>query len=127
MNIGVVGSRGWPQEHRRFIRLAIQAVFNKGDKLISGGAKGVDSWGKEYAEELGYEFEVCYPDTDRYPTFGQAAYARNYDIASRSDILLAFRFKQSRGTNHTIKISRMLKKPTIVVDLDESGMTIVRV
>ena len=72
--------------------------------VISGGAKGADSLGEEYAKEKGIPIE-------RYPAqwdlHGKSAgYKRNILMAEKAEALVAFWDGSSRGTKHMIDIAR---------------------
>lgn len=69
-------------------------------EIISGGAKGVDTSAREYAERRGVPLTEFFPDYRRY---GKAApLQRNIAILNRADMVLAFWDGKSRGTKFVI-------------------------
>jgi fibrillarin-like rRNA methylase len=85
--------------------------------IISGGAKGVDRLAKEYANEMGYFFLEHAPQTDRYPSFNDAARARNRQIANDCDVLIAFPSATSVGTWDTVTRAKALNKPIYTYEI----------
>ena len=57
-------------------------------KIVSGGAKGADTLGADYAKEMGIDLEVFYPDWDKFGN--SAGYIRNELIVESSDAIIAF-------------------------------------
>ncbi len=96
--VAIVGSRGFPDEKmvRRYIqRLPLDTV------IISGGARGPDSWAVGEAQRRGMETVVFTPDWDAH---GKAAGPiRNAQITDNCDWLVAFWDGKSRGTRNTIQ------------------------
>ncbi|MDL2232298.1 DNA-protecting protein DprA [Ruminococcaceae bacterium OttesenSCG-928-L11] len=69
-------------------------------RIISGGARGVDTIAEQLADELELPFQKFLPD---YETFGKRApLVRNLQIIDSADLVLAFWDFESRGTAHTI-------------------------
>lgn len=69
--------------------------------IISGGAKGADSLGEQYAREHGLQIRRFPADWNR---FGKSAGPRrNVEMAQNADALIAFWDGQSRGTKHMVK------------------------
>ena len=70
-------------------------------EIVSGGAKGVDSLGEQYASEKGFEVKKFIPNWKEY---GRAAgVVRNAEMADYSDMLIAFWDGESRGTKNMIE------------------------
>lgn len=81
--------------------------------LVSGGAVGIDSLVRRYAEAKGISLVEFLPDYKRY---GRAApLIRNREIAEYADEAIAFWDGKSRGTMHTIDLFRSLGKRVRVV------------
>ncbi len=116
--IAIVGSRNYPNKQlvMDFINKLPQDTI-----LISGGAKGVDSWAEDEFKKRGMRTEIYHADW--YP-FGildrGAGFRRNYIIVQNSDEIVAFLFNNSRGTSHTIKIAREAGKPVTIYREDGS-------
>lgn len=78
--------------------------------IVSGGAKGADSLGEDYARLKGYAVERYPP---RWEVFGEkAGFNRNIMMAGVAQVLVAFWDGKSTGTEHMIRIAR--KKGLIV-------------
>lgn len=116
MKIAIVGSRSYPHRHvvRDFVRLLAEKC--PGATVVSGGARGVDTWAEEAAREFGLEVEVHLPDWSRGRGAGME---RNSTIVARSERLIAFWDGQSRGTLDSVRKAINLGKRVIL--LDEKG------
>ena len=94
MKVAVIGSR-------------TVTVNNIGDylppdttELVSGGAKGVDTCVREYAESNGIPIKEFLPEYNRY---GRGApLKRNIQIIDYADLVIAFWDGKSRGTKMVI-------------------------
>lgn len=74
--------------------------------VVSGGAKGVDSLGERYANEMNLQLNVFIPDWD---THGRAAGPiRNRKMAENAEALIAIWDGKSRGTKNMIETARKL-------------------
>lgn len=108
--IAIVGSRDGVD------RLAVRRFVDKLNPLInvvvSGGARGVDSWAVERATERSIPVEVHPALWERYGK--SAGFKRNKDIVRASDSVAAFWNGQSKGTEHTIKIAVEAGKPVAI-------------
>lgn len=83
------------------------------DEIISGGAKGADSLGAQFAKEKNFKLTEFLPDWDKH---GKAAgFIRNEDIIKNCDEVLSFWDGLSRGTANSLSIAKRLKKPTLVI------------
>ena len=119
MRIGIVGSRKMPQEHKHLIEEFVESL-REGDVVVSGGAKGVDSWAAKAARERGLEVVEHFPDVeDTAPRneFIKAAFGRNMIVAKDSDMIIAFVCKDGGGTEDTLDKMRRLNKPFFVRDV----------
>lgn len=69
-------------------------------EIVSGGARGVDTVAKEYANRNGLKLTEFLPDYER---FGRGAPLKgNITIIENADIVLAFWDGKSRGTKFVI-------------------------
>jgi hypothetical protein len=108
MKIAIIGSRSFPDEE--MVRSFVKSLPNRFE-VVSGGARGVDSWALDEAKKLGlkwYEFEP----KDESST---ALLARNSEIAFDCDVMVAFSNYNSRGTQDAIKKASVLYKPVFLV------------
>jgi hypothetical protein len=82
-------------------------------EIVTGGARGVDSLARRYAQERQLKLTELKP---QYQYFGDrgAPLRRNYDIAEASDVLLAIWDGQSPGTGHMIECMKQAGKPYYV-------------
>jgi hypothetical protein len=76
--------------------------------VVSGGARGVDSWAVDFARARGLHFEEYPADWDRYGK--SAGYHRNRDLVDKADFVVAFWDGVSRGTFHTIQLALQAEK-----------------
>jgi predicted Rossmann fold nucleotide-binding protein DprA/Smf involved in DNA uptake len=103
MKIGIVGSRLF--DNYDFVKQSILDALDvidmrNIDTVVSGGAKGVDTLGEQFADEFNLKKLIFRPD---WKKDGKgAAMLRNTDIVNNSDILFAFPIKESGGTWNTI-------------------------
>lgn len=77
-------------------------------KIVSGGAIGADKLGEEYARENKIPIEIFYPNWNKYGK--RAGILRNYDIIKNCDLVIAFWNGISKGTKHSIDISKEMEK-----------------
>lgn len=124
MKIAVVGSRTFTDEI--FIKKILNDQFShhRGDTLVSGGAKGVDSiaekiidnWknlhvktygGKE--EDFKINKKIFLPDWNKYGK--RAGFLRNQLIIDEADKVIAFWDGKSKGTKHSIDLAIKANKP----------------
>ena len=110
MRIAIVGSRDW--QDKQAVIDYVNALPD-GDTVISGGARGVDTFAEEAVyRHGGLEFE-------KYPALWDwlgksAGYIRNQDIVNAASKIVAFHDGKSSGTAHTIKLARKAGKPVEV-------------
>ena len=106
MKVAVIGSRS--------LRVDDLGKFLPEDvtEIVSGGAKGVDTSAKEYAQAHGIPLTEFLPDYRRY---GRGApLRRNITIIEYADLVLAFWDGKSRGTKYVIDQCRERGVPVIV-------------
>jgi predicted Rossmann fold nucleotide-binding protein DprA/Smf involved in DNA uptake len=116
MNIAVVGNReDWT--YKEVADTLDKLNVYHSDVIITGGARGVDTFAQKYAECHGNECIIIYPKTTE--PIPQRYYNRNKLIAIRCDTMIAFNLKEHSGTTNTINYAKELKKPVMVVDKKE--------
>jgi len=131
IKIGIVGSRKW--KDKNLIQDAVdQCLVRYGNQLtvVSGGAKGADSLGRQVALEknLPYiEYNPAHEAWNEYSGKPKDWYGKEYKvgnfferntfIAEDSDILFAFipDGHQSNGTMDTVNKALKLKKWVVLV------------
>jgi len=72
-------------------------------EVVSGGAKGVDSFGERWARGWNIPVKQFLADWDAYGK--SAGYRRNEVMAEYADCLIAFWDGQSKGTKHMIDLA----------------------
>lgn len=118
MRVAVVGSRGYPNEGlvRAFVRTL--AARDPKTVIISGGARGVDTWAADEARKAGLDVEEYLADWDRLGR--TAGFARNTTIVEQSDVVVAFHDGRSRGTLDTIRKTQGAGKRLFVLGPDSA-------
>lgn len=123
MKIAIVGSRKF--KDRDFVENRIPEILRTSKYiLISGGAKGIDSWAKEMADFLGCKSiifkanwkDLSHPDAViKNGKYGQydamAGFRRNQVIVDEADKIVAFWDGKSSGTKDTIDRAIRAGKP----------------
>lgn len=113
--IGVSGNRtGFSYEE-----VAQELDKHKPDKIVSGGAQGVDSFAEIWARKNGVDVQVFKPDYSRPSP--ERYFERNGKIVDASDFLCCFDKKNGiSGTGNTIRQAQKQGKKIIVVGGDDS-------
>lgn len=104
MKIIVAGSRGFTDKNRVF--KALDKLFSKriDIEIVSGLAKGPDTFGKEWAEENGVPLHKFSANWNKYGK--SAGYKRNEEMAKFGDAAVIFWDGESRGSMHMINLAR---------------------
>lgn len=111
--LAVVGSRIIVNEPRIKKDLKYILDNSKLKAIVSGGAKGVDTTGEEFAKENNLQPIIHYAEWDKYGK--GAGNIRNSYIAEDCDALIAYVQGESRGTMNTLVKIETLKKPFLVI------------
>lgn len=102
-NVAVVGSRVGINPFKVLAYLD-EHYLDKDIKIVSGGARGVDTIAENWALKNSKPHILFYPD---YKTFGKnAPLIRNNKIVEKADIVIAFWDGKSHGTKYTINRAR---------------------
>ncbi len=106
MKIAIIGSRG-------IASLDLEDYIPEDTtEIVSGGAKGIDTIAKEYAQSHNIKLTEFLPDYRRY---GRGApLKRNDEIIQYSDLVLAFWDGKSKGTQYVIKRCEALCVPVTI-------------
>lgn len=87
------------------------------ERVIHGGARGVDTIGGLWAEKRGYPVDV-YPAS--WSTYGKrAGFLRNQQMVQDCTHAIVVWDGVSRGTRHTMNLLETSGKPHVVVNLGE--------
>jgi len=97
---------------QRLVRVNVKQFPNTWG-VVSGGAKGPDTWAIDAAKERGLQTTVLLPDWKRYGR--GAGQQRNKAIALLADSCLVFWDGESPGTNGFIKIAFKLRRNIYLV------------
>ena len=128
--LGIVGSRVWTGKSGQVWNPKItnprEFVFKKMDQYVakhgkpsmvySGGAKGADKYGVEWAESRGIKFKEYLPDGPESAEvlmnegYIPALFHRNKLVVKASDRIVAVWDKKSRGTLDTLTKAKTAKK-----------------
>ena len=94
-----------------FIFRTIDKHFPEIDEVVSGAARGVDSFGEIWADANHIPYVQFKPD---WSIGRQAGFLRNTEMAAYADALIAIWDGESRGTAHMIKTMEALGKPVYI-------------
>ena len=111
-NVAIIGSRDF--KNKELLDTTMKKIQEQKDitKIISGGAKGADTMGVQWANKNNIETLVFYPDFKKPKS---AYHLRNRQIVIQSDLIVAFWNGYSIGTKYTITFAKTLEKEVIVV------------
>ena len=110
MKVAVIGSRCLHVDDLR------QYLPKETTEIVSGGAKGIDSDARAYAQAHGIPLKEFLPE---YQKYGRGApLKRNLLIIEYADVVLAFWDGESRGTKYVIDHCRKMNVPVNVITLE---------
>ena len=115
MKIAVIGSRGI------VVRDLENYLPDETAEIVSGGARGVDTSARYYAQKNGLKLTEFLPDYDKYGKI--APLVRNLEIIDYADEVYAFWDGASRGTKYVIENCRRKKKKVHVFMLKKNDET----
>lgn len=108
MKLAIIGSRNIQNFDLSFV------VPTSTTEIISGGAKGVDTIARRFAETRGLKITEFLPE---YSKYGKSApIIRNKMIVNNADAILAIWDGSSRGTAFTIDLAQKQGKQVIIVN-----------
>ena len=109
MRLAIIGSRTCPP-----IDIATHLTYIP-DTIVSGGARGADTYAKEFAMKHNLKLMEFLPEYDKYGK--SAPLVRNRLIVENCDCVLAFWDGKSRGTKYTLDYASELGKPIKIVQI----------
>lgn len=125
MRLIIAGSRTLTLDYD-FIHEALLACSNYQapriipTEIVSGGARGIDKTGEDYARNWHVPLKIFHADWDRH---GKAAGpARNKEMAEYADILLLIWDGESRGSANMKETMIKLGKPVYEIILREHNV-----
>lgn len=114
MKIAIVGTRDPKVSFEEWSELISDRIKDT-DTIVSGGAKGIDTYAARLAELCGCELVEFKPEYKRY---GRAAtLVRNTKIVEESDMVIAFPSDSSKGTYDTIRKAQKAGKQVKVIKI----------
>jgi hypothetical protein len=84
--------------------------------IVSGGADGADKLAEKYANEYKIPKEIIYPNWRKYVK--KAGFLRNNTIVEKSDKVIAFWDRVSKGTEHSIKLAKKYNKLLDIINFE---------
>lgn len=123
MRIIIAGSREYNnyEEAVKLIDKFIKDVNSSNVVIVSGGAKGADKIGEEYAARNDLDCVVYKANWGKYGK--QAGIIRNGEMAKNADCLLAFWDGESRGTYNMINTAKKRKLKVRVFNYLNKGVS----
>lgn len=120
MKLGIVGSRNPGVSYQDWENLLLEKLDrSKVEMVISGGAKGVDTYAKIFAARHHIPYMEFAP---QYSTYGKyATLKRNTKIVQESSVVVAFPTPDSKGTLHSIREAKRLAKRLIIVNIPSNS------
>ena len=114
LRVIIAGSRDF-NDYELLKKSAIEIITKKTmlpdlTRIVSGGARGADTLGERFANEMGLEISRFIPDWEGLGK--RAGYVRNAEMAKfaveddNDGMLIAFWDGQSRGTKHMIDLAK---------------------
>lgn len=114
--IAIVGSRTF-SNYILFSKALKETIqFEEIDEFVSGGAKGVDSLIKVYAQSINISIKEFIPNWSEGKSAG---FNRNTKIVQYCDKLIAFWDNKSRGTKDSINKAIANNKLWKIIDINE--------
>ena len=110
MKLAIIGSRTF-QDEVLFKKSLVS--FKDITEIVSGGAKGADTWAEVYAKENNIPFTLFKPDWKRYGR--GAGIIRNTEIINYADEVIAFWDGKSKGTKDSIDKAHSLNKKVHII------------
>ena len=116
MKLAVVGSRDVDQYE--VVREILDTIYSYNPEIsavVSGGARGIDSYGAYWAKENDLPVTEYLPDWNKYGK--RAGFVRNELIVKDADYVCAIWDGVSRGTLNSIDLARKYKKKLLVINV----------
>lgn len=113
MKLAVIGSRNFNNKECLYKHLT---QFNSQcpiSEIVSGGAKGADSLGFDWAVNHNIPTKIFKPDWAKYGK--GAGFIRNKDIINNSEYVIAFWDGISKGTKNSIDLAKKLNKELKII------------
>jgi len=110
--IAIIGSRDF--KNKQLLDAKMRKLLERYSitHIVSGGAKGADTLGVQWANKQKIPTIVYNPDFKKHK---RAYHYRNRQIVREADIIVAFWNGRSTGTKYTINYAKTLEKEVVVV------------
>ena len=116
MKIAIVGTRNPGVSYQEWERIMISKInVSEISLIISGGAKGIDTYAKLFAGRHHIPLMEFLPEYSKYGR--KATLRRNTHIVREASTVIAFPSPDSKGTFHSIREAKRLYKRLIVVNI----------
>lgn len=117
MKVAVVGGRSFIDYTR--MNDVLTAIHNKKkiSLIVSGGARGADSFAENWAKIRNIDCRIFLPDWDKHGK--SAGFKRNALIINEADVCVAFWDGKSKGTKLSIDLARKREIPLKVIKYEE--------
>ena len=110
MKVAVIGSRGFT--HYELVKETLSKL--EITLIVSGGAKGADTLGEQYAKENNIPTKIFLPDWTKHGKC--AGMLRNTDIINEADIVVAFWDGSSKGCKDSITKAQKQNKKVLIIN-----------
>lgn len=116
MKVAIIGSReGFTEKFVHDKLWVLLANLLTSDTIITGGARGVDSYAESFAKKFGCNLEIIEP----IDFINKTNYLfRNVEIITKADAVIAFWDGKSKGTEFVINYASHRAKDLKVVRLN---------
>ena len=111
MKLAVIGSRGF--DNYELVEKVLNEYKDKVTLVISGGAKGADTLGEQWAKNNNINTLIYPAEWEKYGK--RAGHIRNTDIINSCEFCIAFWDGKSAGTQDSIKKAQQMKKQVLIV------------
>ena len=116
MKIAIVGTRNPGVSYQEWEKILITKInASKVSLIVSGGAKGIDTYAKLFAGRHHIPLIEYFPEYSKYGR--KATLRRNTQIVREASTVIAFPSPDSKGTFHSIREAKRLSKRLIVVNV----------
>ena len=118
IRLAIVGSRSITDEKlvERIFNV-FKYMFGAPKEIVSGGAKGPDSFGENWAKKNNIPVKIFKAEWEKYGK--SAGFKRNEDIIANCDVCLAIWDGKSHGTKNDFEWCKKYKKEVLVFNTTE--------
>ncbi len=110
--VAIIGSRDFKNKNLLDEKMQELNLEFPISHIVSGGAKGADTLGQQWANKNNIQTIIFYPD---FKNRKRAYHFRNRQIVQESDIIVAFWNGHSTGTKYTINYAKSLEKKVYII------------